>query len=369
MKVLHIINSLDIGGAESLLAALLESWDGDHHILVLQGKGPLGPRLEKKAASVVYIGASKASFDFFKMLGAAQQTVNLLRPDIIHSHLVQSDLVSLLVKVRGAQRITSIHVASIQPTDPPRSRMIARVVALLSQRFAVAIATSSRSFMYANELKYKCSITVINNGTPRVSKVRSFRAESVTFLSLARFNPVKGHEILLEAFEQHLSSYPASRLICAGAGVTLAEPDFSTLVERTIRRKSTLNSIDFLGPQLDVSALFAQASALIISSKSETFPMVGSEACMHGIPVITTDVGDARAFALNENLVASPSSVSELRASLDFYAELTPKERLAISTLSRQKALQEFDIAKTASLYVDVYRSALATREYPGVSR
>lgn len=361
MKVLHIINSLDIGGAESLLAALMENWNGENHVLVLQSAGPLGPRLEKAAASVVYLGASTSSLDFFKMLRGVQKAIALRRPDILHSHLVQSDLLSLLANAKGARRVTSIHVASIQPTDPLRSRVIAHVIALFSRRFSAAIATSSRSLQYTQELKYKCRSVVINNGTPAVREV-PLSAGNVVFLSLARFNPVKGHGILLESFERHLAMYPGSRLICAGTGVTLANPEFSALVATTINSEKTLNSIDFIGPQLEIRALFERASALVISSMSETFPMVGSEACMHGVPVITTDVGDARSFALHENLVAAADSVPALTASMDFYAKITPQERLHIATQSREKALREFDIRKTASLYLGVYESVLMAR-------
>lgn len=363
MRILHIINSLNIGGAESLLAALMENWDGENHVLVLQGEGHLSSRLKASAASLTYVGASTSSLDFPRMVRGVQRAVDQQRPDIIHSHLVQSDLLSLLINGRGARRVTSIHVASIQPTDPPRSRVIAHVVGLLSRRFSVAIATSSRSIQYVEALGYKCPSIVINNGTPVVQEVQ-FDADKVVFLSLARFNPVKGHLVLLAAFDRHLESYPESHLVCAGAGVSLENPEFASVVRAALVGERTIDSIDFIGPQLQITPLFEKASALVISSKSETFPMVGSEACMHGVPVITTDVGDATSFALDENLIVAPDSVSELTAAMNFYAHLSPDERIRISSASRQKALVEFDVKITAARYLDVYRSVFHGRNY-----
>lgn len=358
MRILHIINSLDIGGAETVLAGLLENISDEHHVVVLQSDGPLGRRVGKAAASVTYVGASKSSRDVLKMVKGLQQAVDKVRPDILHSHLVHSDFISLMVRPRGARRVTSIHVATLQSTDPLRSRVVARIVGHLSRFFAMAIATSDRSLQYMDGLGYRCPRTVIINGTPAVQEV-DFRQDRVVFLSLARFNAVKGHPILLEAFLGHLESHPASRLVCAGAGVELTNPEFTTMLGSVGITDPARLPIDFLGPQMNIAALFARASALVISSRSEAFPMVGSEACMHGIPVITTDVGGCRIFALREELLIQPGSVAALTRAMNYFAELPPNERNNLSVESRQLGLDKFDIRVTASAYCDVYRGVL----------
>lgn len=358
MKILHIINSLDIGGAESLLGALLENWEDEHHVVVLQGVGPLSDRVSRAAASLTSIGATRSSRDLWKMARGVQGKIDRIRPDVIHSHLVQSDFVSLLSKARGARRITSVHVASIQDTDPPRSRIMARVVGRMSGLFSSAIATSERSREYMETLGYSCPITVINNGTPVVS-LPPFDADKVVFLSLARFNPVKGHDVLLEAFQKHLASYPKSELLCAGEGVTLNNASFASLASRVENFQACKESVRFVGPSLNVRKLFERSTALVISSFSETFPMVGSEACMHGIPVITTDVGDAGSFALRKELLVAPRSPGELAMAMNYYAGLRPEDRMVLSDESRRKAVEQFDIRITARRYADVYREVV----------
>ncbi|WP_461187572.1 glycosyltransferase [Arthrobacter sp. Z4-13] len=360
MKILHVINSLDIGGAESLLAALLANWSDEHHVVVLQGQGPLSEKVGRSAASLTSVGASKSSRDLVKMLVGVQRQVDRLRPDILHSHLVQSDFVSLLINARGAKRITSVHVASIQETDPLRSRIMAHAVGRLSRFFAVAIATSDRSVEYMKSLRYSSPAIVINNGTPVVEQPL-FDPNRVVFLSLARFNPVKGHDVLLKAFKQHLESYPESRLLCAGEGVSLENSRFASLAADAGFSQSDSASARFLGPCLNVAELFAHASALVISSFSETFPMVGSEACMHGVPVITTDVGGASSFALRSDMLVSPKSVGALARAMNCYAEMQPHERAKLSQESRCKALKQFDIGISARAYTEVYNGLVST--------
>lgn len=356
MKVLHIINSLEIGGAESLLAGLLESWSDEHHVVVLQGSGALGDRVRQAAASVSFIGASKSSRDLMKMIVGVQRAVNKVRPEILHSHLVQSDLVSLLVRGRGAARISSIHVASIRTNDSFRSRTTALLVARLSGAFSAAIATSDASLTYIQSLSYRCPSYVINNGTPLVERVAG-DPHRVEFLSLARFHPVKQHSLLLKAFLLHLKSHPGSRLVCAGSGVDLRNPEFLRLVRSVYGNEVEGLPIEFLGPQLEVERLFRSASACVISSSSETFPMVGSESCMHGVPVITTDVGGAGAFALRKEMLVRVGSVSELATAMNYLAELSVAERVTLSNESREKAERLFDIKITSAAYREVYLS------------
>lgn len=357
MKILHVINSLDIGGAESLLAGLLENWEEEHHVVVLQKPGPLTGRVTRSAVSVCFIGASTSSLELPKMILGLQRVVNEVRPDILHSHLVQSDLVSLAVRTRGARRITSIHVATLQKTDSFRSKAIARLVGRLSSNYAIAIATSDRSLEYMDVLGYRCRQQVINNGTPVVPE-SEFDSNSVVFLSLARFHPVKDHGTLLRAFKVHLETYPTSRLICAGTGIGLDNPEFSALF-RSVFSNACEWPVDLRGAQEDVSDVFNEATALVISSKSETFPMVGSEACMRAVPVITTDVGGSHAFALRSALLVEPGSVADLARAMNWYAHLSPAERRVLSFESRSKAIKEFDIRKAAVEYEMVYRRVL----------
>jgi glycosyltransferase involved in cell wall biosynthesis len=358
VRVLHIINSLDIGGAESLLAGLLEYWADEHHVVVLQKTGPFEKRVRDAAASVSFVGASKSSKDLIKMVKGVQRVVDQVRPDILHSHLVHSDLVSLAIRARGARRVTSIHVESLFASDPIRSRMIAHIVGRLSGSFSMAIATSDRSLGYLEALHYRCPRSVVNNGTPIVDRVY-FDPDRVVFLSLARFSPTKGHSVLMRAFLMHLNSYPESKLLCAGAGVDLANPEFLAVVRSLGDLDIAALPIDFAGPQLDITGLFAEASALVISSSSETFPMVGSESCMHGVPVITTDVGGAKAFALRKQLLVEPGSVTELANAMNYFAQLSAIQRTQLSDESRQKALDQFDIRLTGRAYEAVYCSVL----------
>lgn len=332
--------------------------------MVLQQRGACSPAVEKSATTVTHLNASKSSLSAIGMVTGLWGAVRRLRPDIVHSHLLQSDFVSLMCPMRGTKRYTSIHSSFIGPLDPPRSRLVAKLVALMSHRFAGAIATSEQSLQYMAESGYRCSGTVVINGTPKVDPV-SYSSEPVSFLSLARFHEVKGHAILLAAFEDHLRRHPESKLVCAGSGVAVDNPKFVASVgNRAIVLEDSGRAV-FKGPQTDIRSLLEDSSALLISSVStESFPIVGAEACMHGVPVITSDVGGAKAFATTDQWLVEPGSESQLSEAMDAFAELSPEERSKLSAQSRERALSEFDIHRVAERYTSLYRSF--SHERPG---
>lgn len=76
---------------------------------------------------------------------------------------------------------------------------------------------------------------------------------------------------------------------------------------------------------------------------------------MHGIPVITTDVGDCSIFALDDALLVRPESVAELTSAMNHFAELSPSEKALLAERSRQRGLEKFDIRETAAAYEAIY--------------
>ena len=77
---------------------------------------------------------------------------------------------------------------------------------------------------------------------------------------------------------------------------------------------------------------------------------------MHGIPVITTDVGDSKAFALDHRWLVETGSESSLTAALNAFAALSPEERRMLASSSRERAVMEFDLAQVAYKYTSAYR-------------
>ncbi len=95
IRVTHIINGLERGGAETVLARLVSRLDRqvvENRVLSLTGHGPIGNEL-------VDAGVSVSAFDFPRNLSGVAQYGRLVKvirdgaPDIVQTWMYHSDLI------------------------------------------------------------------------------------------------------------------------------------------------------------------------------------------------------------------------------------------------------------------------------------
>lgn len=112
----------------------------------------------------------------------------------------------------------------------------------------------------------------------------------ITFLSVGNLIPLKGHNIVIDAFVQLSPLCPDAELHVIGEGPELENLKQQALLAGTdIERKITF--IPNL-PQQELAMHYANASTLILASEMEGMPNVVIEALASGLQVIATPVGD-----------------------------------------------------------------------------
>ena len=361
MKILHIINDADAGGAQSLLEALADEWPSDDelHLVVLMDRSVLSRRLDNVFDSVTYLGISRTDRNVLSMRRRLQRVIDALRPDLIHSHLFQADLLSLLIHSRGAARVSTIHTSGMTTSDPRLSRGISHLVGRSSRRFNGLVATDASCAAFMAGRHYRLPDRVILNAAPQRTPI-TYRTASTNFLHLARWHPMKGHDALFEAFREFAQQHPEWTLTCAGPGVSVDNPAVLRAAEQAGFDLADPDCpLTLLGPVDDVGPLLAAAGALIVSSKyGETMPMVSIEAIDLGVPVIATDVGGLARSVVDHRFLISPGSASALSRAMSDFAALSLNERSTLSRSSLARARAEFSVAARVQEYRSVYADA-----------
>ena len=96
MKILHIINSLDLGGAEKNLYTICKNDDQNEHIVIsLKNFGYFGKKLEGIKVKVFQINLDKNFLNFFKIITILIKT----KPNLVQTWMYISDLIGSLVCV------------------------------------------------------------------------------------------------------------------------------------------------------------------------------------------------------------------------------------------------------------------------------
>lgn len=360
MRILYVATDADIGGAEVLLETLAEyRRAGDQAALVvLMRRGTLSDRLERAFDTVDYLGFSAGSRNLRAMVRRLEAVIVARQPEVISSHMFHADLVTALAKASGAAKVTTLHTQEFGQGVHPLTRLIARAVGVLSGRFDAVIATSPGAAEFGRRYRYRHEPVMITNGVGMPADA-SFRPSSRVLLSLARFHPVKGHDVLIDAFARVAPQYPDWTLLCAGPGVDSSNAELIGYVDAAgARALLDTGRIQLHGMAPDPTPLLADAAALIISSRyGEAAPIVGVEALAQGIPVITTDLGVAGEYT-EPRFVAEPGSAEDLARAIGEYCALDDRDRAGLSAEARARCAAQFSIERKIDDLDRVYAAA-----------
>ncbi len=362
MRVLHIINDAQVGGAQTLIEGLAtERLDGDEvRLAVLLGPDTLSERYARAFDQVHYVRLVRRRPNVLRALRELQALVDSFEPDVVHSHLEQADLLAQLLRIRQAIRVSTIHTSGYSARDHLLTRWIARVVARRSRRFDAVIACDDSCLPFMRDMGYRSPGIVIRNGV-MVPGNTSYRPESKVLLCLARWHPMKGFEYLFEAFDRFGAEHPDWSLVCAGSDMDDANAELVGLLAKM--RPDVRARVALLGPVADIVPLIRQAGALVLASTyGEAFVLVGMEAAVHGLPVIITDIGGSREFVVDDAFLVEPASAPDLHRAFAQFAAASLERRMELSRLSRQIGVTRFSVAATAQEYDRVYRQAFAAK-------
>ena len=162
------------------------------------------------------------------------------------------------------------------------------------------------------------------------------------FLYAWRYNPSKGPDFLLRVFKKYVMINPEAKLKIAGGGWNRNQMD-----------NALLNNIELLGSVDDLSALYAKAKCFLFTSKTEGFPNVLAEACSFGLPIITTNAGDASVILKNypnSKIATTEKHFSELLNNFD-------KNNFTLRRKAAKGFRKRFDFDKTVSNYIKFFKS------------
>ena len=362
MKICHIVNSLETGGAQTLVEALLSEREAHTAAIaiVLLGNGTMSARIEAVADEVVYLGRSAKSVDVLRMVREVSAIVGSRDVDVLHSHLLQADLISAMVPSRYVEaKVSTVHTTGMTSADPIRSRLIGRAVAVGSRRFDGLVACSRSAADYMASQGYdsgRCSYIANGVAVPDGIEVH---ARTSDIVSLARWHPMKGHATLFEAFALARRSGFTGRLVCAGEGMTSTNTEVQTL----LKRLGIADEVSLLGVVPHPRTLIAGAGAMVFSSEyGEALPMAALESISQGTPVISTTVGDLPNLVVDPKLLCDPKDVHGLADSLKAFERMSSREYEDLRLRSHALARAEYSIASTSSKYSDLYHSLTGTK-------
>jgi len=304
MRIVQLVNNLDMGGLERLAVDLAYCQLAAGHVPTIYCLVHPG----RIAAEAVANGVSVRSFE--KPPGPHLSTVwkmakqlRLDRPDVLHTHnhlvhhygVIAGKFARVPVIVntrhRAEFRFESGPDGSRITTESPdkKSDLIFRAT-LPWTGSVVMISEATRQFFVRYRGVPKAKTQVILNGA-NLERFLSVPADPGSVLPRVRFGIAarmvaeKDHFTLLRAFGVVAEEIPGAELQIAGDG-----PLREQLVEFTKRLKLQ-DRVHFLGALPHAAQFLSQLDVFVLSSLNEGLPLALLEAMATGLPVVSTRAG------------------------------------------------------------------------------
>jgi len=360
VRILHLINSMNVGGAESSICNLVRSLkeiepQSEIDLVTLYQIGYFGERLKQEGFSV-YCLEAHSKYDL-RVICRLVQFVRNGNYDLVHVHLFPALYAAALSScfVCRPKWIYTEHNVWNRRRRYGFFRLIDRLV---YSRFSTVVAVSR---VVAKSLLewlpfLRSRVLTIPNGVP-VPELGSTRHEpgssrKVRLLFAGRLEPAKGVDLLLEALSG-LSDSNFELLIAGDGGQR------ETLKQLAINYKLS-HKVTFLGVRHDLPDWMRSADCFVAPSRWEGLPMVILEAMALGLPVIASDVGgisEVIEHEVNGYLIPS-GDVGFLKQQLQEIIE-KPQVLGALGRQARDKIVAEYAIQVIAQQVASLYKSVV----------
>jgi len=299
MRILHLNSGNETGGGMVHILSLLEYLKNrDQVILGVFCEGEMLERAREKGIEVA-IFKQRYKYDI-SITKDIKQFILDHQIDILHTHGPRANTLSLLIK-RGIDIPWYITVHSNPHDDFLGAVLKGKLFTWLHLRSfkradkILAISERFRDELVNLGIQKEKIMTILNgidfNDSPRYKYERSqfgFQESDFILMMVARLEPVKNHEVALFALEKLVQLSDHFKLVLIGNGSRLKE------LQRMVFEMGLSNHVSFLGQRDDVPDLLELADVTILTSKSESFPLVLLESARAKKPVISTDVGDVK---------------------------------------------------------------------------
>jgi glycosyltransferase involved in cell wall biosynthesis len=303
IRVLHLIDSLDLGGAQTVLLALLQTYDRSKFVVQIASMHGSRKSLYYDRVREAEILLTMLSPRRWLPLYLIRLPLEVLlgRYDVIHCHLLASNWFGKpLARMLGVPVVISHdHCNDALRINSTAARLVDRFANLFADRI-FAVSPSIRKFLISSEKVPPSKIHVFPNGVPegiidgnrqKTGKIIGGAGRLVSQKNFDRFLRIAGE---LQGID---SSY---QFIIAGAG---------PLDERLKRRANELDvRVEWLGIQPSLESFFARIDFYLLTSDFEGLPMTLLEALQRSIPVAAMAVDGVVETFTDQVLLLDPGA-------------------------------------------------------------
>ncbi len=374
MKLLHVLTTLDVGGAEMHVLKQVQGQVSRGHsvrVVYLKGEGTLaGDFREAGAESVRRVSGGP--------LFPLRLRADLRWCDLVHSHLLKADALTAVAALLAGKRrslVSGKHNDEQVLRRPLVSRVhgwIGRVPArtivlsdhvgrFVAEHGRVPAARQSRVYYGLDPAPFEAADRDTDSAAVRAEL--GFARGDVVFVCVARFAVQKAHEVLLAALAAARESDPRIKLLLVGDdpfgdGRVRAQ---AVAVRLGLSDAAGRGAAVLTGIRRDVPALMAASDVFCMASRWEGLGLVFLEAMATSRPVLSTNVSAIPEVVIDGETgrLVPPDDTAAMAAAMVALAK-DPELRSRLGAAGHARVVERFGLDRMVDETIEIYRDVIA---------
>lgn len=359
MKILHVINSPLIGGAEKVVRDLCASLNAagiQTDVLFLSKSTSVSFFDSSSGYNIIY---PKYNFGIYNPLLLIYLIKHIKKYDIVNVHLFPSLYYIGIIKMVFLRKKKIVFTEHSTNNRRMGNFMFKELDQLIYKYYNRIITISNDvDISIKNHLNFNAGkFVLIKNGIdlnsiniarryPKTSLSEFIFESDFVVTQVSSFQYPKDQITLIDS----LTRLPFGiKCIFVGDGVERLN------CEKYVIEKKMENRIFFLGKRIDVYEIMKTSDVLVLSSKYEGMPISCLESMASNKPFIGTNVPGIREVVRDYGLLFEFSDSIKLSEHiLNLYNDIKYYTNISIKCFNRSK---DFDISNTVNSYINIYRS------------
>ncbi len=363
MKIVLLIRSLNYGGAERQLILLAKGLrERGHQVSVavfyqaLTGQKALENELSQSGIEQVCLN-KRGRYDLVEFFVRLLLFLKRKKPDVLYSYMGGSNLFAgltgWLTGRKLARRIViGIRASELNYSDYGCAARVERCLEILFSRGADALISNSEAGLQAvrNDGISIPDMRVVPNGVncelffpdsearKRERVNLGLGSDEVLVGTLARLDPMKGHEQFFQAAKLVSERLPAAKFLCVGGG----SREYETKLRRIASELLPPKKLIWVDRRSDIRSVINALDILVSSSiYGEGFSNVIAEAMACAVPCVVTNAGDSAKIVADCGIVVGRGKIQELA---DAICWLALHDRSSLGQRACERVRANFDV-------------------------
>ena len=349
-KVLFVIDTLELGGAEqSLLANVLRFKITQAVVCHIYKGETLKPKFIENGITVYSLNITE-QYGFIKAYKQLKTIVNKERPNVMVAYLTRSEIVARLVGKFNNVPVIGTFVTDLYATNynshlswmAKQKVWFFKQINKLTSSYCKGFLANSQFIKEANAKQLSIplqKIQVLNRGRDSYHFIcKNFDKKKediiIRFLNVSRLYHAKGQIDLILAFKRFVDVYPFAELHIIGEGPMRPK------LEQLIISNQLEEKVFLLGARNDVPSIISLYDCFVFPSHVEGFSGSLVEAMFAGLPILATSIPQNKEIIthMETGYMFERENVDELEKAMFWF-----KDNIPNATLMAKKA---YSIAK-----------------------